>query len=171
MAASITLCCGKPLLASSKDRIETSLDKWSCSLPGKKVGAAYASRNLGVVRCHAPAGYSLLLVSSDSNSWIDLHRGNLFWSSEGAVVYRQGAGMFPNITGRVVWLRESNGDWRGLVFTVASRDEADNRLISFFAVKTVGAPCLVGVFTKRSEAEASLRHNTACVEPLATGTD
>lgn len=153
---------GIPVLAAPPERIETSLAEWACRPPEAAIAAMYAQRDLGVVRCPAPAGFTLLLVSSNANSWIDLRRSKSVWSSEDAVVYRQGAGMFPNVTGRVVWLRGTSGDWRGLVFSIASRDEDDARHLAFFAVKTIGTPCLIGVFPVRIAAESALRRTMVC---------
>lgn len=162
MAMTVLVASLTPVLAAPSATVETSLAERACRRPAPAVVALYASRDLGVVQCPAPAGFTLLLVSSDANSWIELKHGKSVWSSEEAVVYRKGAGAFPNVTGNLIWLRAPSRTWRGLVFTVASRDENEARQLVYFAVKTTERTCLAGVFSSRNEAEQALQTNGAC---------
>lgn len=93
----------------------------------RRASSGYASvlpgRGLGVVHCPAPKGFTLLLVSSDAHSWIDLIHGKATWSSEKAVVYRPNPGMFPNVVGHITWLKKKDNGVMGIVFSVASQDD------------------------------------------------
>ncbi|HJV26779.1 MAG TPA: hypothetical protein VJ673_13915 [Aromatoleum sp.] len=150
--------------ADAVTRRETSLSLRACQPPARALVRDYQRRGLGVVRCPAPRGFSLLFVSSDANSWLDLRRGASTWSAQHAVVNRRGAGNSPNVTGLVLWLRDVQG-WRGLVFTVGSRDESDERRLAYFAVRTDPSRiCLLGTFDGRSEAEAAVMSRRPCVQ-------
>jgi hypothetical protein len=51
------------------------------------------------------------------------------------------------------------------VFTVASRDESDERRLAYFAVRTDPSRiCLLGAFDGRSQAEAAVTSQQRCVE-------
>lgn len=144
-------------------RIETSLAGKRCAPASGPAAAHYAVRDLGAVRCPAPRGFRLWLVSSDANSWLDLERGNQRWSAEEFVVYRANAGMFPNVTGTVVWLRRRNGEWAGLIFRIAARDEDNRHHLSHVAVRTAsGTICVIGDFPTQQAATAALASDAVC---------
>jgi hypothetical protein len=162
----VTLSLVQPALAKPPALLETSLAENACRPAVAAIAAPYARRGLGVERCPAPRGFRLLLVSSDANSWVDLRYGQWSWSSEQAVVYREGAGMFAGVTGSVAWMRAAAGGWQGLILTVASRDVDYARQLAYLALRTTQAPCLLGVFASRSAAQQALASQQACAAAL-----
>lgn len=158
----ISSCHGVVTHPTQPERVETSLDE-SCVPVRGTAAVRYAAKDLGAVLCPSPPGVDLWLVSSDANSWLDIGMGNKLWSSEEVVVYRPGAGMFPNVTGRVVWLRDTAGNWQGLVFGVVAQDEEGREHFSYVGVNIDGGRvCAVGIFASQSEAELSLRAGRSC---------
>lgn len=153
-------------LAKPPALLETSLAESACRPASAAISAQYARRDLGVQRCPAPRGFRLLLVSSDANSWVDLRYGQWSWSSEQAVVYREGAGMFAGVTGSVAWMRAASGGWQGLVLTVSSQNVDYVRQLAYLALRTTHEPCLLGVFASQSAAQHALARQQACAAAL-----
>ncbi|WP_374495519.1 hypothetical protein [Zoogloea sp.] len=142
----------KPAAFPSPNQIQTSLSERACRRPSPSIRTSYAKRGLGVVRCPAPKGFTLLLVSSDAHSWIDLIHGKSTWSSEQAVVYRPNPGMFPNIAGNVTWLKDTENRVKGIVFSVVSEDEEGKKSLTHFGVRGALAHPQVCAFHQRLEA-------------------
>jgi hypothetical protein len=105
--------------------VYTSIRPADCQTPPAEVSAPYEARHLGVQQCPAPRQWTLLLVSSDANTWIDLAGPDVTWSGERPVVYDSPIGNFPSVGGSsaVEW-RRWNGRLTALIFRVTAQDPA-----------------------------------------------
>ncbi len=153
----------------SPSQMQTSLSEKACRRPSPATRASYSGRGLGVVHCPAPKGFTLLLVSSDAHSWIDLIHEKATWSSEKAVVYRPNPGMFPNVVGHITWLKKKDNGVSGIVFSVASQDDSGKTSLTHFGVRGLFAKHQVCAFTHRSEALRFGGAMTADEDPCPKG--
>jgi hypothetical protein len=107
------------------DTVRTSIRREDCTAPPTEVVAKYRARDLGVQLCPAPDMWRLLVVASDTNSWIDLTSpGGLVWSGERQILYESPIGNFPNIdsSAPAEWRRDSRGSLTALIFRVTAQD-------------------------------------------------
>lgn len=176
----LLLTCSVPAWADTRaplpspNPLETSLSQKACRQATTVVRESYAARGLDVVRCPAPQGITLLLVSSQAHSWIDLIVGKTTWSSEQAVVYRPNPGMFPNVIGHITWLKGNNNKITGFVFSVASQDENYRKVLTHFGVRALMTERLICTFLHRSDAiqfaQTMPSDDTSCPDAIESAT-
>ena len=105
--------------------VRTSIRREDCTAPSTEVAAKYGGRDLGVQQCPAPDMWRLLVVASDTNTWIDLvSPGGVMWSGEREIVYESPIGNFPNLdsSAPAEWRRDSSGRLAALIFRVTAQD-------------------------------------------------
>ena len=127
----------------------TSLRESDCTLPAPDVQEQFASSELGVQQCGEVQGWQVLLVSSDTNSWIELRSPDGKWSSENVVVYEQPIGLFPGVATAqpLEWRVDPDRGPTALLFTVNAQDSRDGetRISRVFVARFEGdRVCLIG---------------------------
>ena len=131
------------------DSIYTSIRPADCSAPSEEIAKSYAARDLGVQQCPAPAGWRLLLVSSDANTWIDLAGPGVTWSGERPIVYDSPIGNFPSVGGApaVEWRLDGGGRPTSLIFRVTAQDAGTlqtHRSVLYVVRLQPGGACVIG---------------------------
>lgn len=149
---------------AAPNRIETPLRERQCHNPPEIEGRYYNQQGLGALRCPAPPGYEILLVSSPTHQWLDISGPPHTWSSERLIRQQKLPGNTPRMGGPVSWLAQSADQWQGLVFPLYSQDEHYRYHVSYVAV-SFGEQgiCPVGVYRLRNDAENALRQGQACL--------
>lgn len=106
-----------------------SLQPGSCKSPDRLILAHYRARGLAVSECASRVTWrdvpvSLLIVSSDARSWIDVSAGNTIWSGEEEIVYRQENqfGHFPNIGNSPAEIRMNSAGVTGVIVRVLAQN-------------------------------------------------
>ncbi len=158
------------LVAEAADSVYTSIRRADCNAPSAEVAREFAERDLGVQACPAPDDWHLLFVASNANSWLELRRGQLAWSTEDALVYQRPIGMFANVGGSPVveWRRDAQGQPRALIFRVVAQDPTDpvKRVARLFVVRLdPDGPCVIGRVTTNQAARALADGPAACPGP------
>ncbi len=156
--------------AEAADSVYTSIQQNDCKAASSELEKQFADRDLGVQKCPAPGDWQLLFVASDANSWLELRRAELAWSSEGALVYQQPIGLFPNVGGAhvVEWRRDAQGRPDALIFRVVAQDPTNSvkQLSRLFVVRLdPGGPCVIGRVTTNQAARALADGPAACPGP------
>src|SRR5262245_25783053 len=108
--------------AAANQSIYTSLRSSDCHPPPRDIGAAFDARNLGVQACPAPSGWQLLMVASETNTWVEVRSATYTWSSELAIVYDAPIGFFPTAGGTSAtaeWRKHPDGQLVALIFRVS----------------------------------------------------
>jgi hypothetical protein len=157
--AAIWLAAQGAVAATSGSSVYTSIRPSDCWQPPLTVAQRFEDNDLGVQECGAPAGWRLFFVSSQSNSWFEVHGPDVVWSAERDVVYDDPIGLFPNVGSVPVveWRRDGDGRIRALVFRVIAQDRHDpaRRLSRLFVVRLAPTPpCLVGRVATNDAARA-----------------
>ena len=156
LAAVVALIVLGPV-AEAADSLYTSIRRADCRPPPAELQQTFAEKDLGVQECPAPKDWRLLFVASQTNSWLELRRGDTIWSGEPATVYENPIGLFPNVGGapKVEWRRDAHGRPRALIFRVVAQDRAKpaQRVSRLFVVRLdrEGA-CLIGRVTTNGAA-------------------
>jgi hypothetical protein len=112
------------VIEAATDSVYTSIERAACGAPSPELASEFAAHDLGVQECPAPNDWHLLFVASNANSWLELRRGNLAWSTEDALVYEGPIGMFPNVGGSplVEWRQDALGQPHALIFRVVAQE-------------------------------------------------
>ena len=168
--AALAARCASP--APAPQSAHTSIRTEDCAAPPDAVAAPFASKDLGVQQCPAPAGWGLLLVASDANTWIELRAPSFTWSSERAVVYESPVGLFPSIgeDDTVEWRGPRPGELAALIFRVTAQDPenpAAHRSMLFVTRIEPDRACLLGRVATPAEARALADSSRRC--PTAPG--
>ena len=148
----------------------TSIRESDCRPPAAAITAQFDEKALGVQQCPGAAGWDVLVVSSDANSWIVLRSGTTSWSAEEAIVYDMPIGLFPGVQGDapLEW-RSAGGDLRALLFTVSALDPADaeTRLRRVFVARFAddGPACVLGRTSAIEDARALADGDAPCPAP------
>jgi hypothetical protein len=154
---------------AAPDRIETPVRERQCRNPPEIEGRYYNQQGLGALRCPAPPGYEILLVSSPTQQWLDISGPTHTWSSERLIRQQKLPGGAPRMGGPVSWLAQSPERWQGLVFLLYSQDEQYRYHEAYVAVSLGdGGICPLGVFPFRREAENAVRQGQACLSEDVT---
>ena len=159
----LLLACAAPLPSS----VSTSIRERDCRAPDAAVQARFAEKDLGVQQCEGAAGWEVLFVSSDANSWIELRSTSTSWSSEQTVVYEQPIGLFPGVDENVPleW-RSDPRRLTALLFTVLAQDPEDAATPSsrVFVVRFAGngQVCVIGRERTLDEARALADGEASC---------
>ncbi len=156
--------------AQAADGVYTSIQRADCTAPPPDIASDFVERDLGVQECPAPDDWHLLFVASNANSWLELRRGKLAWSTEDALVYQRPIGMFANVGGSPVveWRRDAQGRLKALIFRVVAQDSTDpvKRVSRLFVVRLdPDGPCVLGRVTTNQAARALADDPTACPGP------
>ena len=135
--------------AEASTSVYTSIQRSDCRPPPPSLAKPFIDKDLGVQECPAPDGWRLLFVSSQSNSWLEVHGPDVRWSGERDIVYETPIGLFPNVGGVPVieWRRDDGGRVRALIFRVMAQDPRDpvRRISRLFVVGLEpNAPSLIG---------------------------
>jgi hypothetical protein len=159
----LLLACAAPPRLS----VSTSIRERDCRAPAAAVQARFAERDLGVQQCDGTAGWEVLFVSSDANSWIELRSTSTSWSSERSVVYEQPVGLFPGVDEDVPleW-RSDPRRLAALLFTVKAQDpkDAETPTSRVFVVRFAGngQVCVIGRERTIDEARALADGDVSC---------
>jgi hypothetical protein len=134
---------------AANQSIYTSVRRSDCRPPPREIAAAFEARGLGVQECPAPSGWRLLMVASDTNTWIEVRSNTLTWSSEEAIVYDEPIGLFPTAgaSPTVEWRRRPDGGPVALVFRVSAQPgpSPTQRISRLFVVRLErNLACLLG---------------------------
>jgi hypothetical protein len=157
-------------MAEAADSIHTSIQRPDCRPAPAELQRAFTEKDLGVQECPAPAGWHLLFVASQANSWLELRRQDFGWSGEHAIVYETPIGLFPNVGGspRVEWRRDAHGRPHALIFRVVAQDPANpaQRVSRLFVVRLgqEGA-CVIGRVTTNEAARKLADSPVLCSGP------
>jgi hypothetical protein len=146
-AAACVAACGNG--DTTRESVSTSIRPADCTAPPADVAATYTARDLGVQQCPAPGGWRLLLVASDSNTWLEIQGPSLTWSAERPVVYESPLGLFPSVGGTdtVEWRGDARGKPSALIFRVTAqrRDDPTARESALFVTRIDGTrACVLG---------------------------
>jgi len=149
------------------DSTYTSIRPADCTAPPKEIAAPYAARDLGVQQCPAPSGWRLLLVASDTNTWIDLSGPGGTWSGERPIVYDSPIGNFPSVDASrdVEWRRDGRGRPIALIFRVTAQDRETlqtHRSILYVVRLQQDGACVMGRAATNEEARTLADSSTRC---------
>ena len=164
LAALMGCSCGA---RAELDSVYTSIRPAECAAPAVEVAAPYAARHLGVQQCPAPAGWLLLVVASDENTWIDLTGQGFTWSGEKAIVYESPIGNFPSVgaPATVEWRRDNRSRPIALIFRVTAqdRDDLDRRPSTLYVVRLErNGACVIGRAASNDEARRLADGGAGC---------
>lgn len=161
LAAALALLFSAPAPAKAPASEYSPLRPQDCAPPPADLLPRYRDRGLSAQECPGRFGYRLFVVSSDANSWIELEKAGVFWSSEQAIVYAKPIGQFPGIAedSKAEWRLDGNGQPSALIVRVNALDPAlsaqDARAkisrLYVFRLGT-GQPCHLGTATGNRQA-------------------
>lgn len=149
--------------------VTTSIAEADCHAPAAELMARYAEKELGVQQCPGAGGWDVYVVSSDTNSWIELRSSTITWSSEVPIVYDMPIGLFPGVQSDapLEW-RVGSGIVRALLFTVSAQDPADaeTRVRQVYVARFTedGVVCVIGREDTIEEARDLADSDTTCPE-------
>jgi hypothetical protein len=161
--ARVSVAAAAVLLSSAIDAavanqsVYTLLRRSDCRLPPADIAASFAARHLGVQSCPALPGWQLLVVASDTNTWIEVRSATLTWSSESAIVYDAPFGFFPTVhtSSPVEWRKRPDGRLVALIFRVSAQPDSASteRIHRLFVVRLESdRACLLGKVTTNTAA-------------------
>jgi hypothetical protein len=164
MATLISCSCGT---RAESDSIYTSIRPADCAPPAADVASPYAAAHLGVQQCPAPAGWRLLVVASDENTWIDLAGPGVAWSGEKPIVYESPIGNFPSVgaPATVEWRRDNRGRPVALIVRVTAQDREslEKRLSTLYVVRLQrSGACVIGRAATNDEARRLADGGAVC---------
>jgi hypothetical protein len=120
----------------------TSIRKADCTEPPAEIATRFADAGVSGQQCRGIQGWQVFLVSSDANSWLELHAAGRNWSFEEPIVYDQPIGPFPNVDGgaELEWRIDARRGPTALIATVAAqnKDDAESRLLRYFVIRLDG---------------------------------
>jgi hypothetical protein len=136
-------------------------------MPQADVMAPYVQKDLGVEQCPAPDGWRVLLVSSDSNSWIDVAGPEVTWPGERPIVYEAPIGNFPSVgvPPTLEWRRTGDGQTTALIVpvTAQNRETFKTDQTAFYVVRfQSGRACVIGRPRTLEEARAMADSSKGC---------
>jgi hypothetical protein len=164
LAVTGTNCAGQDI-----ESIRTSIRREDCQAPPAGIVAKYRARDLGVQQCPAPDRWSLFVIASDTNTWVDLTSPDgLMWSGERQIVYESPIGNFPSIdaSAPAEWRRDSRGRLTALIFRVTAQDrdtlEATQSMLYVVRLQPDTA-CVIGREITDEDARALADSQRGCV--------
>jgi hypothetical protein len=136
-------------------------------MPQADVMAPYVLKDLGVEQCPAPDGWRVLLVSSDSNSWIDVAGPEGTWSGERPIVYEAPIGNFPSVGDppTLEWRRAGNRRVTALIVPVTAQNRETFRTdqTAFYVVRfQFSKACVIGRPSTIEEARTMADSGKGC---------
>jgi len=166
-AIAAAVACSSCAARAAADSVYTSLRESDCHPPPPEAAASYEQRDLGVQQCPAPAGWQLLLASSDANTWVDIRGATVAWSAERAIVYEMPIGLFPSVdtATNVEWRRDGRGTLTAVIVRVLAQDRESlttQQSRVFVARVTPTTICVIGRAATAAEARALADGTRGC---------
>lgn len=130
----------------------------------------YDDHGAGVVECTAPGSWKVLVVSTDTNSWLDLRFGKKVWGTQQLINSADSFGDFPNLGAeKIEWRTEKKAEPGALIFRVSAmdRNEYGKKHTRLFVIKFQhNVPCFYGAVKTNEEARHLADTEQACVGKL-----